>query len=149
MGAIAVPGGAEYTRKQIDEITEWVKRPQVGAKGLIYIKLNANGTVKSSIDKFYTPEQLQWVRQNEARLWADVVSNELLYASEYEVFRTFFADGPFTNEYSYEAPPRLGEFLGLQIVRSYFGLREVGLRDLMEDPDLQGIFLDSGYKPKK
>lgn len=97
----------------------------------------------------YTPEQLQWVRQNEARLWADVVSNELLYASEYEVFRTFFADGPFTNEYSYEAPPRLGEFLGLQIVRSYFGLREVGLRDLMEDPDLQGIFLDSGYKPKK
>lgn len=39
VGAIAVPGGAEYTRKQIDELTEWVKRPQVGAKGLIYIKL--------------------------------------------------------------------------------------------------------------
>ena len=59
VGAIAVPGGAEYTRKQIDELTEWVKRPQVGAKGLIYIKLNADGSVKSSIDKFYTPDELK------------------------------------------------------------------------------------------
>ncbi len=61
VGAIAVPGGAEYTRKQIDELTEWVKRPQVGAKGLIYIKLNADGSVKSSIDKFYTPDELKAV----------------------------------------------------------------------------------------
>ena len=59
VGAIAVPGGAEYTRKQIDELTEWVKRPQVGAKGLIYIKLNADGSVKSSIDKFYSPNELK------------------------------------------------------------------------------------------
>ncbi len=61
VGAIAVPGGAEYTRKQIDELTEWVKRPQVGAKGLIYIKLNADGSVKSSIDKFYTPDELKTI----------------------------------------------------------------------------------------
>ena len=61
VGAITVPGGAEYTRKQIDELTEWVKRPQVGAKGLVYIRLNADGTVKSSVDKFYAPEQLQKV----------------------------------------------------------------------------------------
>ena len=61
VGAITVPGGAEYTRKQIDELTEWVKRPQVGAKGLVYIRLNADGSVKSSVDKFYAPEQLQKV----------------------------------------------------------------------------------------
>ena len=61
VGAIAVPGAAEYTRKQTDELTEWVKRPQVGAKGLVYIKLNADGSIKSSVDKFYTPEQLQAV----------------------------------------------------------------------------------------
>ena len=61
VGAIAVPGAADYTRKQLDEITEWVKRPQVGAKGLVYIKLNADGSIKSSVDKFYTPEQLQAV----------------------------------------------------------------------------------------
>ena len=61
IGAIAVPGCAEYTRKQLDELTEWVKRPQVGAKGLVYIKLAADGSIKSSIDKFYTPEQLKAV----------------------------------------------------------------------------------------
>ena len=60
VGAIAVPGAAEYTRKQLDELTEWVKRPQVGAKGLVYVKLGAEG-IKSSVDKFYTPEQLQAV----------------------------------------------------------------------------------------
>ena len=58
IGAIAVPGAAEYTRKQVDELTEWVKRPQVGAKGLIYIRVNADGTFKSSIDKFYGAEDL-------------------------------------------------------------------------------------------
>ncbi|MBR2948217.1 MAG: aspartate--tRNA ligase [Bacteroidales bacterium] len=61
VGAINVTGGASYTRKQTDELTEWVKRPQVGAKGLVYIKYNEDGSIKSSIDKFYTPEQLQVV----------------------------------------------------------------------------------------
>ena len=59
VGAICVPGLASYTRKQLDELTEWVKRPQVGAKGLVYIKINEDGSIKSSVDKFYTPEQLQ------------------------------------------------------------------------------------------
>lgn len=63
IGAIAVPGASEYTRKQLDELTEWVKRPQVGAKGLIYIKVNTDGTFKSSIDKFYTPEDLAKLAQ--------------------------------------------------------------------------------------
>lgn len=58
VGAIAVPGAAEYTRKQLDSLTEYVKRPQVGAKGLIWVKYNADSSIKSSIDKFYTPEQL-------------------------------------------------------------------------------------------
>ena len=58
IGAISVPGGASYTRKQIDALTEWVKRPQVGAKGLIYIRVNEDGTYKSSIDKFYGAEDL-------------------------------------------------------------------------------------------
>ncbi len=61
VGGIAVEGCAEYTRKQLDELTEWVKRPQVGAKGLVYIKLNSDGSVKSSVDKFFSPEKLQEV----------------------------------------------------------------------------------------
>ena len=58
IGGICVKGCADYTRKQIDELTEWVKRPQVGAQGLVYIKYNADGSIKSSVDKFYTPEAL-------------------------------------------------------------------------------------------
>lgn len=63
VGAIAVPGCASYTRKQIDELTEWVKRPQIGAKGLIYIKYNEDGSFKSSIDKFYSTEELQKIAE--------------------------------------------------------------------------------------
>ena len=62
IGAIVAEGCASYTRKQLDELTEWVKRPQVGAKGLVYIKLGAD-SIKSSIDKFYTAEQLQAVAE--------------------------------------------------------------------------------------
>jgi aspartyl-tRNA synthetase len=57
--AIAAPGLTEYTRKQLDELTEWVKRPQIGMKGLAYIKCNADGTYKSSFDKFFNEEQLK------------------------------------------------------------------------------------------
>jgi len=57
--AIAAPGCSEYTRKQTDELTEWVKRPQVGMKGLVFIKCNTDGTFKSSVDKFYSEEKLK------------------------------------------------------------------------------------------
>lgn len=57
--AIAAPGCSEYTRKQTDELTEWVKRPQIGMKGLVFIKCNADGTYKSSVDKFYPEENLK------------------------------------------------------------------------------------------
>lgn len=56
IGGICVPGCADYSRKQLDELAEFVKRPQIGAKGLVYIKYNADGMVKSSVDKFYSPE---------------------------------------------------------------------------------------------
>jgi aspartyl-tRNA synthetase len=61
--AIAVPGCAEYTRKQTDELTEWVKRPQIGMKGLVFIKVNADGTYKSSVDKFYSEEKLKAIAE--------------------------------------------------------------------------------------
>lgn len=60
---ICAKGQSEWTRKQIDELTEWVKRPQIGAKGLVYVRYNPDGTLKSSVDKFYDEAQL--------RVWAD------------------------------------------------------------------------------
>jgi aspartyl-tRNA synthetase len=57
--AIAVPGGAAWTRKQFDELTDWVKRPQIGMQGLVYIRCNEDGGFKSSADKFFSEEKLK------------------------------------------------------------------------------------------
>ena len=66
---IAVPGAAEYTRKQIDKLIDWVKRPQIGANGLVWVKCNQDGTFKSSVDKFYTTEDLaSWAKAMELLL---------------------------------------------------------------------------------
>ena len=65
---IAVPGCAEYSRKQIDALTEWVKRPQIGMNGMVYVKCNADGTYKSSVDKFFSQEDLAaWAERTSAR----------------------------------------------------------------------------------
>jgi aspartyl-tRNA synthetase len=61
---ICAPGCASYSRKQVDELTEWLKRPQIGAKGLVYVRLEADSSIKSSVDKFYTSEELKG--------WADL-----------------------------------------------------------------------------
>lgn len=58
---IAAPGCSEYTRKQLDELTDWVKRPQIGMKGLVYIKVNTDGTLKSSVDKFFSEDKLRQI----------------------------------------------------------------------------------------
>ena len=65
---IVVPGAAEYTRKQLDKLTDWVKRPQIGAKGLIYCKMNEDGTTKSSVDKFFD--------EDARNAWAEKVGAE-------------------------------------------------------------------------
>ena len=67
IGAICAKGCAEYTRKQLDGLTNWVKRPQIGAKGLVYVKCNEDGSFKSSVDKFYSQEDLKaWAEKTGA-----------------------------------------------------------------------------------
>ena len=69
IGGICVPGCAAYTRKQLDELTDFVKRPQVGAKGLVYVKYNEDGSIKSSVDKFYAVDDLKtWLDACQAKL---------------------------------------------------------------------------------
>ena len=68
VGAICAPGCAVYTRKQIDELTDFVKRPQIGAKGLVWVKVEADGSIKSSVGKFYGEDDLKtWAERCEAR----------------------------------------------------------------------------------
>jgi aspartyl-tRNA synthetase len=65
---IAVPKAATYTRKQIDKLIDWVKRPQIGANGLVWVKYNEDGSFKSSVDKFYSQEDLaQWAAATDAK----------------------------------------------------------------------------------
>ena len=63
VGGICAEGAASYTRKQLDQLTDYVKRPQIGAKGMVYARVEADGTVKSSVDKFYTQEVLQQMKE--------------------------------------------------------------------------------------
>lgn len=71
--AFAAPGCSEYSRKQTDELTEWVKRPQIGMKGLAFIKCNADGTYKSSIDKFFTEDKLKAIANSAGAQAGDLV----------------------------------------------------------------------------
>jgi len=81
---ICAKGCSDYSRKQIDELTEYVKRPQVGAKGLVYVQYRTDGTLKSSVDKFYSPEDLQeWAKKFDAEP-GDLI---LLLAGETEATR--------------------------------------------------------------
>lgn len=73
IGGIVVPGCADYSRKQLNELTDFVTRPQVGAQGLVFIKYNADGTIKSSIDKFYTEDQLLKVKETTGAKDGDLV----------------------------------------------------------------------------
>lgn len=73
VGGFCAKGCGEYTRKQLDELTEWVKRPQIGAKGLVYAKVNNDGSVKSSVDKYFTQERMQEVVKATGAMAGDLV----------------------------------------------------------------------------
>jgi aspartyl-tRNA synthetase len=73
VAGINASGCAEYSRKQIDELTEWVKRPQVGASGLVYIRAGSDGTVKSSVDKFYSPDDLKLIASKFSAVPGDLI----------------------------------------------------------------------------
>ena len=70
---INASGCSEYTRKQLDELTEWLKRPQIGASGLVYIKYNTDGTFKSSVDKFYSQDDLKAIAQKAQAQAGDLI----------------------------------------------------------------------------
>jgi len=98
---ICAKGAAEYTRKQIDELTEWLKRPQIGAKGMIYLRYNNDGTLKSSVDKFYSPEDLQ--------TWADAFG-----AAPGDLMLVLSGEAKTVRKQLSELRLKMGEDLGLR-----------------------------------
>ena len=133
---------SKYGAKK-DVLTEMIE----AGKELYFIEA-MNPVLPDSVLLGYSSKQYQWVRQYEADVWAAIVGNNMLYANDMEMFRNLFGDGPFTQSFSREAPARLGEYLGLQIIRSYMTNNDVSLQDLMKNNDIQHLFQNSQYKPK-
>lgn len=98
---ICAKGAAEYTRKQIDELTDWVKRPQIGAKGMVYLRYNADGSLKSSVDKFYSSEDLQ--------AWAEAFG-----AAPGDLMLVLSGDAKTVRKQLSELRLKMGEELGLR-----------------------------------
>lgn len=98
---ICAQGAGEYTRKQLDELTDWVKRPQIGAKGLIYVRYQEDGVLKSSVDKFYTQDQL--------KTWADACG-----AVPGDLMLVLSGDEKTTRKQLSELRLKMGEDLGLR-----------------------------------
>ncbi|WP_373523286.1 aspartate--tRNA ligase [Aquiflexum sp.] len=98
---ICAKGAGEYTRKQLDELTNWVKRPQIGAKGLVYVKCNAEGTFKSSVDKFYSNDDL--------KEWAEAIG-----AEAGDLLLVLSGDEKSTRKQMSELRLKMGEELGLR-----------------------------------
>ena len=134
---------------------EWRKQGQIVGEMVFYGRLNffietMCPDIKDNVLLGYSEDQWRWAMENEGQLWADIVGSKRLYDAGLDAYMMFFGDGPFTQAYGNESPSRLGEFFGLNIVRSYVANHEdFDLQQFIKRKDLQNIFQDSGYKPKK
>lgn len=133
---------------------EWRKQGQIVGEMVFFGRRNffveaMCPEIPDSVLLGYSSDQWHWALENEGQMWADIVGNKRLYDAGLDAYMMYFGDGPFTQAYSNDAPSRLGEFFGLNIVRSYASNNDFDLVKLMSRKDLQNIFQDSGYKPKK
>jgi len=97
----------------------------------------------------YRKSQLEWAIAHQSDVWAFLVSEQVLYKNDYMMFKKLFGDGPFTQEFSEEAPARLGEWMGWQIVRKFMQNKsETTIAELLQIKDYQYIMTESKYKPK-
>lgn len=130
-------------QKRKDVLTDMINK----GKELFFIEA-LNPALPDSVLMGYSSQQMKWAELYEGDIWSSVVGNNMLYSTDSEVARMLFGDGPFTQAFSNESPARLGEYIGLKIVRSYMTNNDVRLQDLMRNDDVQQIFQASQYKPK-
>jgi hypothetical protein len=98
----------------------------------------------------YTSQQMAWCIKNEPNVWSFIIDRNLLYTTEPGAITKFCVDGPFTPFFSKQSPPRLGEWIGWQIVRGYMeNNKNISMKALFTNQDAQEILLKSKYKPKK
>lgn len=120
----------------------------VAAGKLLYYLDAVLPNVPDSLKICYTSNQIKWIEQNKANVWAFLVKNKLFYSTDYKMQTKLIQDGPFTTGFSNESPPRLGIWLGWQIVRKYMARHpNTSIKSLIQNSDAQAIFTQSGYKP--
>ncbi len=104
--------------------------------------------LSDSILMNYTANQMEWAVNSESMIWAFLLENEMLYATDNQPIQKFILESPFTSYFGAESPPRLGWFIGWRIVNSFMeNNRDVELPELMQEYDAQKILQQSGYKP--
>ena len=105
--------------------------------------------IKKEVLFDYTNQQLQWTQQNERMAWAFMIENEMLYKSDPTVNQKFIKESPFTSYFSKDSPPRLGWWIGYQIINQYMiNNPDVSLETMLQNIDATAILKDSKYKPE-
>lgn len=139
-----------YYHKFGDRMNQKNVLDEMISQGKMYYFIEAmNPSLPDSVIMGYSKSQMEWADDNEGAVWAAVVGNNMLYSNNLEQRRLLFNDGPFTAAFSENAPARLGDYFGLQIVRSFMSNNDETLQNLMEMTDYQDIFQRSRYKPRK
>jgi len=115
---------------------------------LLYIVKALKPDLKETILFNYTPQQMEWVTQNESLVWAYIIENEMLYSSNPNYRQKFILDSPFTSYFGSESPARLGNYIGFKIIESYMEEnKDEKLKELVKENDIQKILKRSKYKP--
>lgn len=108
-----------------------------------------NLALPDSVILGYSRQQIEWAEDNEGAVWAAIVGNNMLYSNNLDNRRLLFNDGPFTAAFGNDSPARLGDYLGLQIVRSFMSNNDETLVEMMKHTDYQDVLERSQYKPRK
>jgi hypothetical protein len=117
-------------------------------KQLWFVKV-MNPAISDEVLFSYSTEQLAWTTENEGLIWAFIIENDMFYSPDLTYRQKFILDGPFTSYFGNDSPPRLGQWIGYQIIRHYSERnKNIKLADLFRDYDAQNILKESGYKPK-
>lgn len=117
---------------------------------ILYFTMVAMPDLTDNINMAYDKAQLDWCRSNEANLWAFLINNKLLFTDDDNTITKFINDSPFTSVISKEAPGRIGEWIGWQIVNSYMeNNKNISVQQLMKETDSQNILTNSKYNPRK
>ncbi|RLD54593.1 MAG: gliding motility lipoprotein GldB, partial [Bacteroidetes bacterium] len=151
---------AYITRDCIEQVAKAINNSSSHEKNLLDIMIGRGKVLyfldaiipgtNDSIKIKYSGQQIMWAINNEPKLWAFLIENELLYSSDKNVEKKLLLDAPFTSYFGNESPPRLGEWIGWKIVSRFMESNpDVELEALLKEEDSQGILHKSGYKPEQ